>query len=360
MSTDATTSNDKIDDDTSPKVVLVTGGTGYIAKHVILQLLNAGHSVKASMRSTSRKQELTDALTPHLQNDADETLSRLEVIELDLTSNERWLEAMKNINVLMHIASPCPSKEPQKEEEVICPAVEGALRAVKAAHEAGVTRIICTSSVAAIVNADLPKGRTVYDETDWTNIHKQGISAYVKSKTLAEEAIWDFQAKEAPELQITTILPSFVIGAPLDNKYGSSVRRVERLMTNSQEKIPNYGYSCVDVRDVARMHVRAMQRPLASANKRFIGNSGRFMWIPEMAEILSEAYPDRNISTRRAPNWLIRFKSLFDPSLRYVVVNLDRRRELSNTQSREILGIEFRDARESLLETADYLVNKKL
>ena len=192
----------------------------------------------------------------------------------------------EHVDVLMHIASPCPSKEPQKEEEVICPAVEGALRAVKAAHEAGVTRVICTSSVAAIVNADLPKGRTVYDETDWTNVHKQGISAYVKSKTLAEEAIWDFQAKEAPELQITTILPSFVIGAPLDNKYGSSVRRVERLMTNSQEKIPNYGYSCVDVRDVARMHVRAMERPLASANKRFIGNSGRFMWIPEMAEIL--------------------------------------------------------------------------
>jgi len=360
MSTaDSATSNEEVNDDTSPKIVLVTGATGYIAKHVVLKLLNAGHSVKASTRSISRQEELRDALTPHLL-DADAALSRLRVMELDLMSDYGWANAMKNVDVVMHIASPCPSKEPKNEEEVVRPAIEGALRAVKAAHEAGVTRIICTSSVAAIVNTELTKGRTVFDETDWTDVDKRGISAYVKSKTLAEKAIWNYQEKEAPELLITTILPSFVMGAPLDEHYGSSVRKVERLLTSKEPRIPNYGYSCVDVRDIALMHLRAMERPSASAGKRFIGNSGRSMWIPEMAQILSEAYPERNISTRRAPNWLIRFKALSDPSLRYVVVNLDRRRELSNAQSREILGIDFRDARESLLETAEYLVKFKL
>lgn len=260
----------------------------------------------------------------------------------------------------MHIASPCPSREPKNEEEVIRPAIDGALRAVKTAHQAGVTRVICTSSVAAVVNADLPKGRTAFDETDWSSVDKPGLSAYVRSKTLAEKAIWDYQEKEAPELKITTILPSFVMGAPLDKHYGSSVRKVERLLTSQQEGIPNYGYSCVDVRDIALMHLRAMERPEASTGKRFIGNSGRFMWVPEMAQILHDVYPDRNITTTRAPNWLIREKAQSDPSLRYVVVNLDRRRKLSNTQSRELLGIEFRDARESLLETADYLVKTKL
>jgi dihydroflavonol-4-reductase len=337
------------------QVVLVTGGTGYIAKHVILQLLNAGHSVKASTRSISRQQELYDALSPHLR-DKDASLARLQVVQLDLTSDNGWAESMQDVDVLMHIASPCPSREPKHEEEVIRPAIDGAMRAVRAAHQAGVTRVIFTSSVAAVVNAELPKGRTMFDETDWSLVDKPGLSAYVKSKTLAEQAIWDYQEKEAPELNITTILPSFVMGAPLDEHYGSSIRKVERLLRSQQSRIPNYGYSCVDVRDIALMHLRALERPDASANKRFIGSSKRFMWVPEMAQILNEAYPELHICTRPASNWSIRFKALSDPSFRYVVVNLDRRRELSNTQSRELLGINFRDAKESLLETADYLV----
>lgn len=342
----------------SPKqVVLVTGATGYIAKHVVLQLLNAGHSVKASTRSIARQQELHDALSPHLRK-KDAALARLQLVQLDLTSDNGWAEAMQNVDVLMHIASPCPSREPKHEEEVIRPAIDGAMRAVRAAHQAGVTRVIFTSSVAAVVNAQLPKGRTMFNETVWSPVDKPGLSAYVKSKTLAEQAIWDYQETEAPELNVTTILPSFVMGAPLDEHYGSSIRKVERLLCSQQSRIPNYGYSCVDVRDVALIHLRALERPDATANKRFIGNSGRFMWIPEMAQILSEAYPDLHICTRRASNWWIRFKALSDPSFRYVVVNLDRRRELSNTQSREILGIDFRDAKESLLETADYLVKK--
>lgn len=357
-----TTSIENINDSdisTSPKVVLVTGASGYIGKHVVLQLLNAGHTVKASMRSKSRERELCRALTPHLR-DSEAALARLQVVNLDLTSDKGWAHAMQNIDVLMHLASPVPSKEPKHEDEVIRPAIDGALRAVKAAHEAGVTRVICTSSVAAVVNADLPSNRSVFDETDWSIVDKRGISAYVKSKTLAERAIWEFREQEAPELNVTTILPSFVLGAPLDEHYSSSIRKVERLLTNQDTRVPNYGYSCVDVRDIALMHLRAMERPKASARKRFIGNSGQFMWIPEMAQILSDAYPERHICTKRAPNWLIRFKALSDPSFRYVVVNLDRRRELSNRQSREILGIDFRDARESLLETADYLVKNKL
>lgn len=355
----AASSNDTFDSRKSRKTVLVTGGSGYIAKHVILQLLDAGHSVKTSMRSKAREQELRDALAPYLDREA--VVARMQVTELDLMSETGWMEAMENIDVLMHIASPCPSKEPKNEEEVIRPAVDGALRAVKSAHNAGVTRVICTSSVAAVVNAQLPNERSIYDETDWTNVDKPGLNAYVKSKTLAERAVWQYQEMEAPELKMTTILPSFVIGAPLDNNYGSSIQKIERLLTSATPEIQNFGYSCVDVRDIALMHLRAMERPDASIGKRFIGtSSGRFMWIPEMAQILSDAYPDRNISTKSAPSWLIRLKALYDPSLRYVAMNLDRRRELSNAQSRELLGIDFRDAKDSLLETADYLVKHKL
>lgn len=336
---------------------LVTGGAGYIGKHIVLNLLNGGHTVVASMRDRSREVELRNALYAHL-NEPVKDLDRLSVVELDLTSDVGWEDAFRdnNIDVLFHLASPCPVEEPKNEDGVIRPAIDGALRAVRAAHAAGVTRVIATSSVAAVVNCNLSNDRTEYDETDWTESDRPGISAYVKSKTLAERAIWDWCRENASEMEVTTILPSFVLGAPLDGQYGPSVRKVERLLRGAQSKLPNYGYSCVDVSDIALMHVRAMERPDCSVGKRFIGSAKCFLWVPEMARMLHDAYPDRNIPYERASNDVIRAKAMTNPSYRYVVVNLDKRRILSNKRSCQLLDIKFRDPRDSLLETAEYLL----
>lgn len=338
------------------KVVLVTGGTGYIAKHVVLQLLNAGHSVKATSRSVMREEELRNAISPYLIEHA--SLARLKLIELDLTSDNGWAQAMQNVDVLMHIASPCPSKGQLDDCDVILPAVEGTMRVVKAARAAGVTRVIVTSSVAAVVNKQLPNSRTAYNEKDWTDLSRPGLSAYVKAKTLAEKALWNWQKMEAPEMKVTTICPAFVLGIPLDTNYGSSIKKVEKLFKGEERTIPHYGYSCVDVHDIALMHLRAMERPELSIGKRFIGSSDCFLWIPEMAQILKDAYPDRNIPTKKSPNWWIWMRSFFDHSLDYVVINLDRRRELSNDFSCHALGINFRDPHISLLETAEFLAKK--
>lgn len=342
--------------------VLVTGAAGYIGKHVVLQLLEAGHVVTASMLSSSREVELQNALYSHIQGShgaKSEALSRLSVVGLDLTCDEGWEDALKNgIDVLIHLASPVPIEEPTCEEDVTRPAIDGALRALRAAYTAGVTRVIVTSSVAAIVNCDLPDNRSEYNESDWTDCTKSGISAYVKSKTLAEKAVWDWCEQNAPEMDVTTILPSFVLGAPLDRHYGSSVRKVQQLLQGktSQAKLPNYGYSCVDVRDVALMHLRAMERPEQSIGQRFIGSARCFLWVPEMARILHDTYPDKDIPYEKASNEAIQKKAIENPSYRYVVLNLDKRRVLSNEKSCHILGIQYRDPRESLLETAEYLL----
>lgn len=335
------------------QTVLVTGATGYIAKHIVLQLLNEGYSVVASARSLSREAELRDAMAPHLTDPA--ALDRLRVVALDLLSDTGWTEAMTGVDVVMHTASPVPIRQPKDEEETIRPAVDGAMRAVRAAQAAGITRVIMTSSIAAVMGCDLPAGQTVYDETNWTDLSKPGHSPYVKSKTMAERAVWEWQKTEAPEMQITMINPAFVMGPPLDENFASSVYLVKRLLMAKDPMLPRIGFTCVDVYDIALMHIRAMQRP-ESIGKRFIG-AERFFWFSEMAVMLKQALPGRKIVTRVAPNFVIRFLALFDPAIRTILRNLDKQDEMSSEQARSVLGVTMRDSGQAIVKTGQYLVD---
>ena len=338
------------------KTVLVTGATGYIAKHLVLQLLGAGYNVVGSARSLSREAELRDAVAPHLDDPA--ALERLRVVALDLSQDEGWDAAMDGVDVVMHTASPFPLAQPKNEDDTIRPAVDGALRAMRAARKAGITRVIMTSSSVAIMGGDLAAGQSSYDESNWLDLTRPGTTPYAKSKTLAERAVWDWQASEAPEMQITMINPVFVQGAPLDENFGTSIRVIERLLKGTDPMLPNIGFPCVDVRDIALMHIRAMERD-DSIGKRFIG-SERFLWFVDMAQLLKEEYPQRKISTRVAPNFVIRALSLFDPEIRSILPNLGKREEVSNARAGDILGMEFRDARDSVRESGAFLVDNKL
>lgn len=337
------------------QTILVTGATGYIAKHIVQQLLQAGYHVVGSARSTSREAEMRDALLPHVDKPS---LERLRIVPLDLSDDAGWDDAMKGVDVVMHTASPFPLAQPKDETEVIKPAVDGALRAVKAARNAGIKRFIMTSSSAAVVGNDLPDGKSAYDENDWTDPTRQSLTPYVKSKTLAERAIWDWTASEAPEMQITMINPVFVQGPPLDANFGTSIEVVERLMKGKDPMLPNIGFSTVDVRDIALMHIRAMERE-ESIGHRIIG-SQRFLWFSDMARILKQEFPDRKIATRVAPNLVIRGLALFDPAIRSIVPGLGRREDVSNTKAREMLGIEFRDCSASIGEAGNFLVEQAL
>lgn len=316
-----------------PNHVLLTGVTGFIAKRIALDLLNAGHTVKGTLRNDKRADEVRDAIRPHLTDAS--ALDRLSFIELDLTSDNGWTEAAQGCDVLMHTASPYPLASPNDEEDLIRPAVDGTLRALKAAHAALITRVILTSSVAAIEANDVTGTLT---PEDWTDVAHPKATSYYKSKTLAEKAAWDFVA-EHPTLQLTTINPALVLGAPLDSNYGSSLEIVERLMKGADPMLPDLSFGIVDVEDVSAMHIAAMDKPEA-IGQRFIGSAG-IISMPDAAKHLAQAYPDKKITTRTAPLWLLRGFALFDPSIKTILPQVGARAGLDTSATTGTLGITF-------------------
>ncbi|MDJ0627828.1 MAG: aldehyde reductase [Rhodobacter sp.] len=342
---------------TDPQTVFVTGASGFIAKHIVVKLLNAGYEVVGSVRSLSRAAEVRDAVVPHL-TDATGIEDRLRFAALDLGSDDGWSEAMSGADILMHTASPFPLEQPDNEDEVIRPAVDGALRALRAARTAGIRRVVMTSSSVAVMHTELPEGKAAFDEDDWTDLAHPAATPYAKSKTLAEKAAWDFVAQEAPEIELTVINPTFVLGAPLDGNYGTSVKVIERLLRAKDPMLPQFGFPSVDVRDVAEMHLRALTHA-GTAGKRFIAVD-RFIWFHEMAEILKAAHPDRKVVTRRAPNFVVRFLALFDKAIRTILPVLGHRDEVSNARAREALGMTFTDIADSVRATGAFLVDNRI
>lgn len=335
------------------QIVLLTGASGYIAKHVAAALLNKGYQVRGSVRSLARGAEVRAAVAPELA-DATGLDHRLTFVALDLAADDGWDAALEGVDVLMHTASPFPLEQPKNENEIIRPAVDGTLRALRAAHKAGVTRVVMTSSVVAISPGRLPAGKAAHTEADWTDILDPIVSAYGKSKTLAERAAWDFVAKEAPGMALTTINPSLVIGPPLDQNYGTSVSLIERILAAKDPMLPNICFGCVDVRDVAAMHVAVLDKA-ETAGERFIA-SDRTMTFVEIAKALKAGLPDRKIVTRQAPSFVFRLLARFDKSIKTILPILDQRDEFSNAKARDRLGITFRDTRESMVDTAKTLL----
>lgn len=339
------------------KTVLLTGASGYIAKHIVLNLLNSGYDVVGSVRTLSRGDEVRAAVAPHVDDGVDLNKS-LRFVALDLGKDDGWDDAMQGIDMLMHTASPFPLKQPRDENELIRPAVDGTLRALRAAHRAGIKRVVLTSSFAAVMKASLPDGRAIFDESDWSDPNSPTIDAYAKSKTLAERAAWDFVRDEAPDMALTTINPVMVLGPPLDVHFGGSVQLIERMLSGKDPMVPNYGLGCVDVRDVAQMHVRALSAP-ATHGKRVLAVDS-FLWFKELTAILKKQFPKRRIATRQAPDFLIRLMGMFDAAIRQIIPDLGKRFDVSNARAREMLNMEFIPAERSLQETAAYLVENKL
>jgi len=334
--------------------VLLTGASGYIGKHITLQLLNQGYKVRASVRSLSKSAEVKNAVKPHLLDSSDLD-SRLTFVELDLDEDLGWDAALKGIDVLMHTASPFPIASPKDENDLIRPAVDGTLRALKAAKSAGVNRVILTSSNAAVYGCDLPAGKSEYDETMWTDVnHPIGRVAYTKSKTLAEKAAWDFVSSQAPQIELTTINPVLVLGAPLDNNFGSSISVVERIMKGKDPMLPDLRFSIVDVRDVAQMHVQAIKND-ATKGERILAASETYSFVG-IATYIKSIYPKSKIKTGKAPSALIKLLSLFDGEIKAVLPLLGKPMITSNKKAQKLLGIKFIPVEVTLKESAAYLV----
>ena len=339
------------------QTVLLTGASGYIAKHIALQLLEAGYNVRGTVRDLSRGAEVTEAIRPHLKDDSN-LETRLAFVALDLTTDTGWTEAMDGVDVLMHTESPFPLDQPKNEDDLIRPAVDGAMRALRAAHAAEVKRVILTSSTAAISGSALPAGDISFDETNWTDPTDPDAGAYVRSKTLAEQAAWNFVSKDAPDMHLTTINPGFVLGAPLDQHFGTSIQVIERLLRGKDPMLPDIGFSTVDVQDVAEMHVTVINKPETFGQRIMTVDS--FLTFKDIAQAVKAAFPSRRIPTRVAPNFLIRILGRFDPTIKSIIPGLGRVDRIDNSRARATIGRGMRQARKSVVSSATYLIDNKL
>jgi len=340
-----------------PQTVLLTGASGYIAKHIALQLLEAGYHVRGSVRNLSRGAEVTSAVKAHLTGDADLD-TRLTFVALDLNADDGWHEAMAGVDVLMHTASPFPLEQPKDEDELIRPAVDGALRALKAAHAQGVKRVILTSSTAAIMGSTLPAGDTSFDETNWTDPTDSDVAAYARSKTMAEQAAWDFVRDTASDIQLTTVNPGFVLGAALDKTIGTSLSVIQRLLRAKDPMLPDIGFATVDVQDVAEMHVAVIDKPETYGQR--IMTVDKFLSFNELAQAIKTAHPNRKVVTRVAPNFVIKLLGLFDPAIKSIIPALGRVDKTDNARAIATLGRGMRQAEKAAVASATYLIDKKL
>lgn len=336
----------------SGELVLVTGGSGFIGAHCILRLLANGHMVRTTVRSRAREAEVREML----RRAGAEPGERLEFAEADLTSDAGWAEAVAGCAYVLHVASPFPVNQPRDADELVRPAREGTLRVLKAARDAGVKRVVQTSSFAA-VGYGHPERATPFDETDWTNLDGPGVTAYVKSKTLAERAAWDFVAREGGGLELATVNPVGVLGPVLGRDLSSSVELLRSLMEGAVPAAPRTWFGLVDVRDVADLHVRAMTSP-AAKGERFIATGGDFLSVIEMARILrAEAGPlGKKAPSWQMPDWLVRLMALFMPAARATVPELGKMKNATSAKARRVLGWTPRTPREAILASAESLV----
>jgi dihydroflavonol-4-reductase len=327
--------------------VLVSGGSGYIAGFLIRQLVAEGWTVHTTLRSLAREAAVRDLLA--VDN------SRLHVFAADLNADAGWAEAMAGCSHVAHVASPLPSGVPKSADELIVPARDGALRALRAAKAVGVRRFVMTSSVAAIAYG---RGRGVhhFTEADWTNLDKPGITPYVQSKTIAERAARDWVAAEGGAMEFCTICPSVVLGPVWSGDYSASLVIVQKLLDGSLGACPDFGFGVVDVRDVADLHVRALTAP-GMAGERFIA-SGRFMKLREVADVLrAELGPQAaQVTTRNVPDWLVRVAALFNPVARAVVGELGSVRNQSAAHAQAVLGWATRPVEHSIVDSARSLI----
>jgi dihydroflavonol-4-reductase len=337
--------------------VLITGASGYIGKHITLHLLNSGFEVLASVRNLAKAEEVRSAVLPHLE-ERFAANPQLDFIELDLEQDKGWDQALQGVDVLMHTASPFPIASPKNEMDLISPAVNGTLRALKAAHSAGISRVILTSSVAAIYGTDLPEGMTAFDETVFTDVtHPVGKQAYTKSKALAEQAAWEYVRSEAPEIQLTTINPVLVLGAPLDSNFGSSVSVIQRIIKGKDPMFPDLSFSIVHVKDVARMHVEAIKLD-TTRSQRFIASAGAMTFI-EIARCLESAFPGRKFRKPQAPTFILRLLALFDGEIKAVLPLVGDRTPVSSRKAEDMFSMKFISAEETIVETAQFLLSQK-
>ncbi len=335
--------------------VLVTGGSGYIASFCIAQLLREGTHVSTTVRAPAREADVRAAVGKLVTAD-----DRLAIMVADLNADVGWQEACADCSGVLHVASPLPSRNPRNDDELVRPARDGALRVLKAARDAGVRRVVMTSSTAAVAYGHGGRSRP-FTEADWSDPgDRTDSSAYERSKMIAERAAWDWHAREGGALELVTVCPGAVIGPVLGGDVSASLDIVRKLLDGSLPGLPRFGWPLADVRDIADLHVRALRMPNA-AGQRFIG-AGPFTWMEDIAQVLRERVLEvaGKVPRHRLPSWIVRLSSVVDPVVRGRLFELDKERPVSAEKAKRELGWVPRSNDEAIIDTARSLLAEGL
>jgi len=336
----------------SGELVLVTGGSGFIGAHCILQLLAGGYRVRTTVRSLKREPDVRAML----RVGGAEPGSELSFVAADLNSDAGWVDAVKDCTYVLHVASPLPPSVPKDEDELIVPARNGTLRVLRAARHAGVKRVVLTSSFGAIGYGQ-PEQSAPFDERNWTNVDGNDVAPYIKSKTLAERAAWDYLASKGGSLEMAAVQPVVVFGPVLGPDYSTSILMVQRLMDRAIPGCPKLYFGAVDVRDIADLHLRAMTHP-AAKGERFLATAGDFITMLDLAKILKSRMGPAaaRVPVRQIPTWIVRLVALRDRAAKLIVPELDKRRNATSEKARRLLGWTPRSTEDTIEATAESLV----
>lgn len=335
------------------QLVVVTGGSGFIAVHIILQLLQQGYAVRTTVRSVKKE----DVIKEMLCNGGIRDFSDLSFSQADLTSDTNWEETMQGATYVIHVASPTPKLNFKNEDEMIRPAVDGVLRVLKASKDAKVKRVVLTSAYGAVFAGH--KNRTTpYTEKDWSDLSAKNIHPYQKSKTMSEMAAWDFIKKEGDGLQLATVNPVGVMGPVLSAKYSHSNVQIQEMLEGKIKALPKVDSGYIDVRDVASLHILAMTSPKADG-ERFLATTGETLSMMDVADILREAFPDyaSNIPTRTIPNAVVKAAALTNPQLKMIASIVGKYAGTSNKKAKELLGWNPRSAKTAIIATAQSMID---
>jgi len=332
--------------------VLVTGATGFIAGHVIHQLLEAGHEVTGTARSVSKGEALSQSISRY----AGKPVS-IPIRAADLSSDAGWAEAAQGMDYVQHIASPIPANVPKDANELIIPARDGALRVLKAAKTAGVKRVVMTSSMAACAYGWGDQRPNPVTEEHWSkDTAEADTTPYTRSKTIAERAAWDYVKGEGAGLELTTVNPALVLGPVMSGDFSASVEILTQLMSGKLPGTPRVGFVIVDVRDVAAAHVLAMTHKAAAGERFLVGD--RFMWFREVADIVRREFPGHasKVPPKDIPGWMVRAIALVNPPARQIIPELGRERHISSEKAARVLGWQHRSAEEAVIAGARSLI----
>jgi nucleoside-diphosphate-sugar epimerase len=332
------------------KTVLVTGGSGFLAGWCVIQLLRQGHRVRTTVRDLAREAEVREGVAAEV-----EAGDRLSVLAADLLGDDGWAEAVEGCDYVLHVASPFPPAQPKDPDELIVPARDGTLRVLRAGLDAGVERIVVTSSVAAI-SGGRERSAGPLTEENWSDPDNPKLTPYARSKTIAERAAWDFVAKEGgPELAVVN--PVAVLGPVLGPDYSPSIMIVQRMMDGAIPGCPQRWFGVVDVRDVADLHLRAMTHA-AARGERFLCTGGDFMSMLEIAKVLKARMgaAAAKVPARQLPNWLVRLAALRDPALKQLIPELGKQKNGTNAKARGLLGWKPRSSEDAIVASAESLI----